>query len=288
MAGFANGSRPLRGTVQEAERREDGEALKRSKRPRIILKSEGELILMRRAGALVSDTLRMLRDRVRPGVTTGALDRLAEEYIRARGGVPSFKGYHGFPASACISPNEIVVHGIPGDRKLVEGDIVSIDVGALLDGYHGDSAVTLPVGDVSEEARELMRHTYRSLWLGIGEAQVGKRLSDVSHAIQRYVESHGYSVVRDLVGHGIGQEMHEEPQVPNFGPPGEGPWLVAGMTIAIEPMINQGVADVVVAPDKWTVSTKDGKLSAHYEHTVAIAPDGPEILTRWPDGEEPI
>jgi methionyl aminopeptidase len=261
--------------------------LARRKR-RIYLKDEQELALMRSAGALVADTLRRLRDRVRPGITTGELDRIAEEYIRAHNGVPSFKGYHGFPASACISVNEQVVHGIPGPRRLHEGDVVSIDVGAIVGGYHGDAAVTLPVGKISEEARALLYHTYRSLYEGIAQAVNGKRIGDISFAVQRYVEAHGYSVVREMVGHGIGRSMHEEPQVPNFGPPGRGPILVPGMTLAIEPMINQGTADIEVAADQWTVSTSDGKLSAHFEHTVAIGRDGPIILTRWPENEEPI
>lgn len=260
----------------------------KGKRRRIYLKSAHEIGLMRRAGALVADTLRHLRDRIRPGVTTGELDRAAEEYIRSHNGIPSFKGYHGFPASACISVNEQVVHGIPGPRRLREGDIVSIDVGAIVEGYHGDAAVTLPVGRIGEEAHRLLYHTYRSLQEGIAQAVPGNRVGDISHAVQRYVESHGYSVVRELVGHGIGREMHEEPQVPNYGPPGRGPLLVPGMTLAIEPMINQGGADVEVAADQWTVSTCDGSLSAHFEHTVAIGEDGPIILTQWPENEEPI
>ncbi len=244
--------------------------------------------MMRRAGGLVIDTLRRLRDAVRPGVTTGELDRAAEEYIRSHNGVPSFKGYHGFPASACISVNEQVVHGIPGPRRLQEGDIVSIDVGAIVEGYHGDAAVTLPVGKISEDAKALLTHTYRSLYEGIAQAVSGNRVGDISNAVQRYVEAHGYSVVRELVGHGIGRSMHEEPQVPNFGQPGRGPTLVPGMTLAIEPMINQGSMEVEVAADQWTISTCDRKLSAHFEHTVAIGKDGPIILTRWPENEEPI
>ncbi|HEX2999528.1 MAG TPA: type I methionyl aminopeptidase [Armatimonadota bacterium] len=262
--------------------------MKRSNRPRIYLKSDDEIAVMRRAGKLTADTLRILRDAVRPGITTAELDRIAEEYIRSHGGVPSFKGYQGYPATACISVNEQIVHGIPGERRLEEGDIVSIDMGAIVDGFQGDSAITLPVGVVSEEAKQLMLHTYRSLFFGIEQALEGNRLGDISHAIQVYAESHGYSVVRELVGHGIGRSMHEEPQIPNYGPAGHGPILKKGMTLAIEPMINIGTPDIVVAPDQWTVSTRDGKLSAHFEHTVAIGDEGPEILTRWPANEEPI
>ena len=243
---------------------------------------------MRRAGALVADTLRMLRDVVRPGVTTGDLDRLTEEFIRTRGGVPSFKGYHGFPASACISVNDQVVHGIPGPRRLAEGDIVSIDVGAIVDGFHGDSAITLPVGAINEEAKALLRATYQSLKEGLAQARAGNRLSDISHAVQTHVEARGYGVVRELVGHGIGRKMHEDPQVANYGPPGHGPILMVGMTLAIEPMINQGTHEVELGSDQWTIHTKDRKLSAHFEHTVAIRREEAEILTQWPGNEEPI
>lgn len=243
---------------------------------------------MRRASQLVMSTLRLLRAAVQPGVTTADLDRLAEENIRSHGGVPSFKGYHGFPASACTSVNDQVVHGIPGPRRLKEGDIVSIDLGAIVDGFHGDSAITVPVGPVSDEAKALLYHTYRALWEGIAQAVVGNRVGDISHAVQKYAESQGYSVVRELVGHGIGRSMHEDPQVPNFGPPGRGPSLMPGMTLAIEPMINQGGSDVDVGGDQWTVSTRDGKLSAHFEHTIAVGLNGPTILTEWPDQEELI
>jgi methionyl aminopeptidase len=261
--------------------------LKRAKR-RVYLKSEEELQTMRRANQLVASTLRLLRDAVQPGITTAELDRIAEENIRDHGGVPSFKGYHGFPASACISVNDQVVHGIPGPRRLREGDIVSIDLGAIVDGFHGDSAITVPVGTISAEARALLYHTYRALWEGIAQAVVGNRVGDISHAIQRYAEAQGYSVVRELVGHGIGRNMHEEPQVPNFGPPGRGPALMPGMTLAIEPMVNLGRPEVEVAPDQWTVSTQDGKVSAHFEHTIAVTLDGPMVLSEWPDQEEPI
>ncbi|MBI3946807.1 MAG: type I methionyl aminopeptidase [Armatimonadetes bacterium] len=255
---------------------------------RIRLKSERELALMRQASALVVDTLRLLRDRVRPGVTTAELDRLAEAYIRSRGGVPSFKGYRGFPASACISVNDQVVHGIPGPRRLEEGDIVKVDIGALVGGYHGDAAITLPVGAVSPAATALMAHTYGSLLAGIAAARAGNRLGDISCAVQRHAERQGYSVVRELVGHGIGRDMHEDPPVPNCGHPGRGPLLVPGMTLAIEPMINEGGPAVNEPSDEWTYTTADGRLSAHFEHTVAIGRNGPEVLTRWPYGEEPV
>lgn len=258
------------------------------KKRRIRLKGEAHLEAMRQAGRLVADTLRKLRDVTRPGMTTGELDKIAEEHIRSQGGIPSFKGYRGYPASACISVNEQVVHGIPGARRLEEGDIVSIDVGAILGGWHGDSAVTLPVAKVSQEAAGLLRATYQALYEGIAQARPGNRLGDVSHAIQRYAERQGYSVVRELVGHGIGRRLHEAPQIPNYGPPGQGVPLLPGMVLAIEPMVNLGGPEIGVAADNWTVSAQDGKASAHFEHTVAIGEDGPEILTRWPGNEKPV
>ena len=236
---------------------------------------------MRRAGRLVAETLDKLRTAVKPGMTTGDLDKIAYEHITKHGGVPSFKGYHGFPASICTSVNDEVVHGIPSKRRVVaEGDIISIDCGAIIDGWHGDAAVTVPVGHADPEMERLLRITEESLHKGIELAVPGKRLGDVSAAIQRYAEANGYSVVREYVGHGIGREMHEDPQIPNWGTPGRGVLLKQGMALALEPMVNAGKADVRVLKDDWTVVTKDGKWSAHFEHTVALTENGPEILTK--------
>jgi len=246
----------------------------------IILKSERELNYLRDAGRVVAETHREVAKAVKPGVTTRQLDRIAEEYMRRKGAIPSFKGFKGFPASICTSVNEEVVHGIPGLRKLVNGDIISIDIGAMVNGYHGDAAVTLPVGEVEEEVERLLKVTQQALARGIEKAVVGNRLTDISHAIQQYVESEGFSVVRDYVGHGIGRNMHEPPEVPNFGRPGRGPRLNHGMTLAIEPMVNMGTHEVMVKEDNWTVVTRDNQKSAHFEHTVAITHDGPVILTR--------
>ncbi|WP_031517177.1 type I methionyl aminopeptidase [Desulfofalx alkaliphila] len=246
----------------------------------ITCKSEKELGYMRDAGKLVALTFKELEKAVKPGVTTKDLDTIAEDFIVKNGANPAFKGLYGFPATICASVNEEVVHGIPGLRKLDSGDIISIDLGAEINGYFGDSARTLPVGDVSDEALELMRVTEQALYIGIDYAVDGNRLSDISHAIQSYAEGHGYSVVRDYVGHGIGSKLHEEPQVPNYGRPGRGPRLKEGMTLAIEPMVNVGTFEVQTLPNNWTVVTKDNKLSAHFEHTIAITDDVPEILTR--------
>lgn len=246
----------------------------------IVLKSERELEYMRDAGKIVAETHREVSKAVAPGVTTGELDRIAENYIRSKGARPSFKGYHGFPASICASVNEEVVHGIPGLRKLKDGDIISIDIGAEINGYHGDAAVTLPVGEIDEEIQRLLTVTEEALYKGISQAVIGNRLSDISHAIQKHVEDNGFSVVRDYVGHGVGRQMHEEPQVPNFGMPGRGPRLRPGMTLAIEPMVNMGTHEVITLSDNWTVITKDKKPSAHFEHSIAITDDGPEILTK--------
>ena len=251
----------------------------------IILKSRDEIEKMRAASQVVALALAGLAEKVRPGVTTGELDRFAEDVLRSHGAVPSFLGYKGYPSAACISINCEVVHGIPGSRRLEEGDIVGIDLGAIVNGYHGDSAITVPVGQVSAEAARLMKVTREALFAGIKMAEAGNRLGDVSHAIQKHAESRGYSVVRDLVGHGIGRTMHEEPQVPNFGPPGRGPLLEAGMTLAIEPMINAGGYQVETLADGWTMVTKDRRLSAHFEHTVAVTENGADILTLRP-GEE--
>jgi methionyl aminopeptidase len=234
---------------------------------------------IRAAARLVARTLRMLGRHVRPGVTTAELDRLAEAFIRDQGGRPSFKGYRGFPASICTSVNEEVVHGIPGPRELRAGDIVGIDVGVEMDGYHGDAAWTFAVGTASPEAARLLEVTREALMKGIGQARVGHRVGDISHAIQTHVEAHGFSVVRALVGHGIGREMHEEPQVPNYGLPGRGLKLRAGQVLAIEPMVNAGTGEVVTREDGWTISSQDGRLSAHFEHTVAVEADGPTILS---------
>jgi len=235
---------------------------------------------MHRAGRLVGEVLRALAAKVAPGVTTAELDTVAEEKIVAAGAVPAFKGYHGYPASICASINEEVIHGIPsGRRALNEGDVISLDVGVSLDGYYGDSAITLPVGRISEDAAKLLRVTEESLYKAIERARPGARVSDISHAVQQHVESHGFSVVREFVGHGIGQRMHEEPQVPNYGEPGRGPRLAEGMVLAIEPMVNAGKAAVKVLSDGWTAVTKDSSLSAHFEHTVAITAGEPWILT---------
>ncbi len=234
---------------------------------------------MRRAGNLVAKTIAMLKDAVRPGITTGELDKLAEGIIRKHGGIPAFKGYYGFPGSICASVNEEVVHGIPGIRKLKSGDIISIDIGTIVEGFYGDAAVTLPVGDISEEAQRLLSVTEGSLMAGIEQVRAGNRLSDISNAVQVFAEGKGFSVVRDYVGHGIGRNMHEDPQIPNFGPPGRGPRLEPGMVLAIEPMVNVGSYRVETLEDNWTVVTADRSLSAHFEHTVAVTEDGPVILT---------
>jgi methionyl aminopeptidase len=238
---------------------------------------------IRAAAQIVARTLSTLGRAVRPGITTAELDRLAEAVIRDHGARPAFKGYHGFAASICASINEEVVHGIPGPRALQEGDIIGIDVGAELHGWYGDAARTFAVGAVSEDASRLMRVTEEALNLGLAEARAGSRVGDISHAVQAHVEGHGFSVVRDLVGHGIGREMHEEPAVPNHGPSGKGPRLFVGQVLAIEPMVNAGGFAVVTRPDGWTVATKDGRWSAHFEHTVAVGTEGPEILSMLPD-----
>jgi methionyl aminopeptidase len=245
----------------------------------IIRKAPAEIDRMARAGVVVADTLALIGERARPGVTTEELDELADNFIRSRGGVPTFKGYRGYPASICASPNDMVVHGIPGPYALREGDLLSIDVGVTLDGFVADSAYTFPIGEISPEAERLLEGCQAALAAGIDQCRVGNRLSDISHAIQRVTEEHGYSVVRSLVGHGVGRSMHEEPQIPNFGEPGRGPLLSEGMTFAIEPMINAGGAEVVLHDDEWSISTADDSLSAHFEHTVAITDEGPRILT---------
>jgi len=249
----------------------------------VHLRNRDEVEAIRAAAQLVARTLQLMRREVRAGVTTIELDRMAEEFIRSHGGRPSFKGYRGFPASICSSVNDQVVHGIPGPRELKDGDIVGIDVGVELEGYHGDAAWTFPVGEVSDEAKRLLQVTREALAMGIAQARPGGRIGDISHAVQSHVEAAGFSVVRELVGHGIGREMHEEPQVPNYGPPGRGPRLMVGQVLAIEPMVNIGGAEVVTGSDGWTIATRDGSLSAHFEHTVAVGATGPVILSD-PDG----
>jgi methionyl aminopeptidase len=246
----------------------------------IVCRSAAELEQMREAGRLVGEVLTELMAHVAPGVTTADLDALAEKRIMRAGAVPAFKGYHGYPATICTSINEEVIHGIPSGRRVLnEGDVISIDVGASLNGYYGDSAMTLPVGQVSEEAATLLRITEEALYKAIECARPGGRISDIGHAVQQHVEAYGCSVVREFVGHGIGQRMHEEPQVPNYGEPGRGPRLAEGMVLAIEPMVNAGKPAVKVLADGWTAVTRDGGLSAHFEHTVAVTADRPWILT---------
>jgi methionyl aminopeptidase len=245
----------------------------------IIIKSSREIEQLRRPNAIVAEVLQRLRKAVVAGVTTRELDQISEEVILSMGAVPAFKGYRGYPASLCASINEQVVHGIPNQRRLKEGDIVSLDVGANLNGYFGDAAITLPVGSVDPEAQRLLEVTERALTLGIEKARKGNRLFDISHAIQGWVESQGFSVVRDFVGHGIGKSLHEEPQIPNFGSPHQGPRLEEGMVFALEPMVNEGTYEVKILSDGWTVITADRKRSAHFEHTIAITDGNPEILT---------
>src|SRR5262245_36103803 len=246
----------------------------------IVCRSAAELERMREAGRLVGEVLAELAAHVAPGVTTADLDRIAERRIAQAGATAAFKGYHGYPATICVSINDEVIHGIPsGRRVLTEGDIVSIDVGASLDGYFADSALTLPVGQVSEDAATLLRVTEEALYKAIDRARPGGRVSDIGHAVQQHVEAYGFSVVREFVGHGIGQQMHEEPQVPNYGEPGRGPRLTEGMVLAIEPMVNAGRPAVKVLADGWTAVTRDNSLSAHFEHTVAVTANGPWILT---------
>jgi len=246
----------------------------------IIIKTGPELELIRKSGEVLKETFSVLEEMIEPGVTTAELDAAAEDFIRSRGGIPAFKGYQGYPATICASINEQVVHGIPGPRALEEGDIVGIDMGVILEEFYSDATRTYPAGEISEDAARLIRVTSESLDHGIEQVKAGNHLSDISHAIQKHAESHGYSVVRALVGHGIGRRMHEEPQIPNFGPPGKGPELKAGMVLAIEPMVNIGTHDVLTLEDKWTFVTVDGKLSCHFEDTVAVTENGPRIMTR--------
>ena len=245
----------------------------------IIRKSQQEIEIMARAGAVVADTLGLLEESIAPGVTTGELDTIAEEFIRSRGGEPTFKGYKGYPAATCLSPNSMVVHGIPGKSRLQDGDILSVDVGVTLDGFVADSAWTFPVGSISPDAQRLLDVCRAALEAGIEQARVGKTIGDISQAVQSVTEGGGFSVIRSLVGHGVGRSMHEDPQVPNFVSGNSGPELKEGMTIAIEPMITAGSADVYIHDDDWSISTADASLAAHFEHTVAVTADGPRILT---------
>ena len=242
-------------------------------------KTEEEIELLRENGILVSKTLAEVGKAVAPGVTTAELNRVAETFIRDNGAIPSFLGFEGFPAAICASVNDVVVHGFPSDYVLKEGDIVSIDVGAIYEGFNGDNAWTFPCGKVSEEAQKLMDATRESLFLAIEKAVPGNRIGDIGSAVQQYVEARNYSVVREFVGHGVGAKLHEDPSVPNYGTPGRGVRLLPGMTIAIEPMVTQGSCEVKILKDGWTTVTKDGKLAAHFEHSIAITPDGPVILT---------
>jgi methionyl aminopeptidase len=246
----------------------------------IILKTRDEIQVMERASRIVAETLEALIQEARPGVSTNDLDRLAEDSIRSRGGIPAFKGYRNFPKTLCASINEEVVHGIPSGRVLKDGDIIGMDLGAIVEGFYGDSAVTVPVGTVDRRVEELVRVTEEALYKGIEQAFVGNRLSDISSAVQQHAERAGFSVVTEFVGHGIGRQLHEEPQIPNYGRPGQGPRLQVGMVLAIEPMINMGTSAVKILEDRWTAVTKDGSLSAHFEHTIAIEESGPRILTR--------
>lgn len=251
------------------------------RRDRMIqIKTERQVALMREAGLVVGRTLELLRAAVAPGVSTRELDAIAEEHIRACGAVPSFKGYHGFPATICTSVNDEIVHGIPGDRVLREGDVISIDAGAILAGWHGDAAVTVPVGEVAPELTELLRVCEEAMWRGFAAARLGGRLSDISHAVESSVRAAGpYGIVEEYVGHGIGTEMHQDPPVPNYGRPSRGPRLQRGLVLAVEPMVNLGSPATVLLEDGWTVKTRDGSRSAHFEHTFTLTDDGPWVLT---------
>jgi methionyl aminopeptidase len=242
-------------------------------------KNSEEIAKMRRAGRVVAEMHARCIAAARPGVTTAELDTVAREVLDRRGARSNFLNYHGFPAVICTSPNDVIVHGIPGDYRLEEGDILSLDCGAIIEGYHGDAAVTIPIGQVSEEATRLMKTTEESLYAGIEQIRDGNRLTDIGHAVQTVAEGAGYSVVREYVGHGIGTAMHEEPQIPNYGPPGRGIKLKVGHVLAVEPMVNVGGPGTVLLGDGWTVKTADGSLSAHFEHTIAVTEDGPEVLT---------
>jgi methionyl aminopeptidase len=246
----------------------------------VIFKSQNEIDRIRKASKIVARTLGVLESHVQAGITTRELDQIAESEIRKAGAKPAFKGYRGFPATLCVSVNEEVVHGIPSDRKLKEGDIVGLDLGCIWEDFYGDAARTFAVGQISEESKRLLKITEESLLIGIEQARPGNRIGDIGYAVQVHAESNGYTVVRDFVGHGIGRSLHEDPQIPNYGNRGQGPRIKAGMVLAIEPMVCQGLADVEVLSDNWTAVTKDGSLAAHFEHSVAITDNGPEILSR--------
>jgi methionyl aminopeptidase len=248
----------------------------------IITKTPDEIEKIAAAGRILARCHQLMKRKARPGVTTAELDAVAEEYITSQGGHPTFKGYRGYPAATCLSPNDMVVHGIPGPYELAEGDILSCDVGVTLDGFVADSAFTFAVGEISGEAERLLEACQAALAAGVEQCRPGNRLSDISHAVQQVTESAGFSVVRSLVGHGVGRSMHEDPQIPNYGEPGHGPLLAEGMTFAIEPMINVGTPEIYVHEDEWSISTADGSLSAHFEHTVAVTESGPRILTAAP------
>ena len=257
----------------------------------IQIKKPEQIAAMRTAGLVVGETLEVLREAARAGVTTAELDAVAEDSIRSRGGVPSFKGYGHppFPASICASVNDEVVHGVPGGRVLVDGDVISIDCGAIVDGWHGDAAITVPIGEVSTDVHELMRVTEESMWRGIAAARLGGRVSDISHAIETFVRSQGsYGILEDFTGHGIGTEMHQPPNVPNYGRPGRGPKLVQGLALAVEPMVTLGSADTDVLEDDWTIVTDDGSWAAHFEHTFTITADGAWVLTALDGGESAL
>ncbi len=245
----------------------------------IIIKSASQIDKMKRAGEIVALTHELMRKNICDGVTTKELDRIAEEFIRSKGAIPSFKNYNGYPASICASVNDVVIHGIPNNTQLKNGDIIGIDIGAYIDGYHGDSANTYGVGDISKEAADLIDTAKGCFEAGLKMAVVGNRVGDISSAVQQYAESRGYSVVREFVGHGVGAQMHEEPEVPNYGRSGRGPRLCAGMTLAIEPMINAGKKEILMLDDEWTIVTEDGSLSAHYEHSIAVTKEEPILLT---------
>lgn len=251
----------------------------------ITIKSKREIELLKEAGNIVYQTHQYLKSYIKEGITTKELDSLAENFIRSKNATPSFKGYQGFPGTICASINDEVVHGIPGNRKLKNGDIISIDIGACYKGYHGDSAWTYPVGEISEEKKYLLEHTEKSLFVGLEQIKPGKRVGDIGAAIEEYANNHNLGVVVELVGHGVGTSIHEEPEVPNYGKPGTGPLLKEGMVIAVEPMLNLGTPDIYILDDDWTIKTDDGLSSAHFEHTVAVTKDGYEILTgEWKNG----
>ena len=253
----------------------------------ISIKSNREIEIMRKAGEIVALAHKAVREAIKPGVSTLYLDEIAEKTIRSYGAIPSFKGYNGFPGSICASVNEVVIHGIPSKKIILkDGDIISIDIGAIFNGYHGDSAMTHQVGNVSDAKKKLLEVTENSLYIGLAQAKAGNRLSDISHAIEEYVLANGFSVVKEFTGHGVGRELHEDPAIPNYGEPGHGPLLRRGMTLAIEPMVNMGVEDVIILEDNWTTVTADHQPSAHFEHSIVVTDTGYEILTKLGGGQD--